>query len=1391
MPNASLTVLGTFALHIDGRPVRGFPTDKARALLAYLALEANRPHTRALLAALLWPDVAEEAALSNLRNTAYRLRSTLDAAAPGLAKALLTSTRQSFQLDAALLHLDSATFERLLAQTAAHAHPALYTCEPCLARLAEAVALYWGELLAGFGLPDAPLFEEWLLARRDLLQRAFVDALGALASAHEQRGEYERAHGYATRLLSEDPFREEAHRLLMRLLARRGLAHQALAQYAACRQLLQTELGVEPDPQTTALYEQIRRGEVAGRQADKQTQDTRHETRDAVSPSHVSSLARSSLASPPLPLTPSPLQDWGEMPAVASFNGREGEQATLARWLLDEHCRLVCVLGIGGVGKTTLAAFIVRAAAAHFDAVIWRSLLNAPPPLELLRDLLHSLAADSAPVLPDSLDALVRLVLKQLRQRRCLLVLDNGESILQPGATPGALRPGYEGYASLLQQLGGSEHQSCLVLTSREQPQALERLVGHTSAVRLLPLGGLDADAGHTLLQQHGLATSENEAAALVAHYSGNPLALQIVANTIVALFDGDVAAFWHEAAGVFDTIRQVLDEQWERLSESEREVLFWLAIERVPVPLATLRADLVQPPSPRVLLESVQGLRKRSLLEQRGPNLALQNVVIEYLTERLIARLALELEGAQLDWLHRYALLKTDTAEYVRQSQLRVFVEPTAQQLVAAHGIEDVGALVRRLLDALRGAGQRQPSYAAGNLLNLLTHLQIDLAGYDFSGLSVWQADLREVTAFDTNFAKSHFAHPAFSDVFDAVNSVAFSPDGALVAAGSSNGVVGVWRVANGQRHTLFVGHASSVWSVAFSPDGCLLASASSDATVRLWDVASGRLIMALADHNRPVRAAAWIPGTSLLVSGGDDGTLRVWDTRDGICQCVLDGHEDGIRALAVDPAGVLVAAADAAGRVHLWRISDAKQLSTLTHPQPVECVAFRADGGQLVSGCHDAIARVWDVGTGQPLHQLEGHRGRVYSARWSPDGNVIATGSMDTTICLWDTRSDEPLRVLRGHVGNVNGLDWSPDGALVVSAGHDETIRVWSAQSGDALRVLQGNAAGVLSLTFGSTSATLYSTQGHEVRVWDVQQRRRRRILRGHRDVVSNVSASHDGAYLASASRDSTVRVWDAAHGRTVHVLAGHTSIVTAVAWSPKGGLLASASYDASVRLWDVRSGQLVRSFIGHPGWVTAVSFSPDGALLISGGDDGTVRLWDVARGQLLNCLAASHQSVVQSVAVSPNGALLAYGSSNGVVIIDMRSGQYIRTLEHPNSSVSYVAFSPDSSRLASSSSDRVIRLWDIGSWEAQALGYHTSWVSAVAWSADGTLLASSSTLGEIVLWDGRTGARVGELRDAGPYAGMNIAGASGLTDAQHKALIALGAVDDASARGRYPAE
>lgn len=415
---------------------------------------------------------------------------------------------------------------------------------------------------------------------------------------------------------------------------------------------------------------------------------------------------------------------------------------------------------------------------------------------------------------------------------------------------------------------------------------------------------------GRALLLDKQLEGDEGAWRALVERYGGNGLALKLVGETTRELFDGSIADYLEYAtttSGVMvGGVRQLLGAQIQRLSDLEQELLRRLAVEREPVGLAELAADLGRRIGRIVVLEAVEGLRRRSLLErsERGPLFGLHSVVLEYVTEQLVEDVADELTIGELDLLLRQPLLKATGKDYVRRSQERLIAGPILERLVATRG--GAGAAEQwllSLLDSQRGQPVEDQGYGPGNLVNLLRLLRGDLRGADLSRLTIRQAHLQEVEAQGASLAGSHLSETVLGEAFNYVTALALSADGAYLVAGTVSGEVCWWRVADRTLLATLPGHAGAVWNVALSGDGRLVASGSDDGTARLWDSVGRRPLATLQGHTGGILSVALSGDGRLVASGGDDGTARVWDAWGGTLRRTLRGER---RYEALDITGL-----------------------------------------------------------------------------------------------------------------------------------------------------------------------------------------------------------------------------------------------------------------------------------------------------------------------------------------------------------------------------------------------------------------------------------------------------------------------------------------------------
>jgi eukaryotic-like serine/threonine-protein kinase len=502
-----------------------------------------------------------------------------------------------------------------------------------------------------------------------------------------------------------------------------------------------------------------------------------------------------------------------------------------------------------------------------------------------------------------------------------------------------------------------------------------------------------------------------------------------------------------------------------------------------------------------------------------------------------------------------------------------------------------------------------------------------------------------------------------------DRLRTVAFSPDGQRLVAGSVNRGAKVWDWRTGQ--LMFeVSKPPKISRIAYSADGRRVAVGGwgDEKDVIVYDAASWREIRSFGKHKGGIEAVAYSPNGEHVATSGSDGLVNIWKESSGALELTLSGHTGTVHDVAYAPDGRRLASVGWDKTLKLWDTETGKETLTLrAHTDEVCKVVFSPDGHRLLSAGKDSV-KVWNatpVGemVGSEALSLPGHTSFVTSVAFSPDGRLLASAGSDRLIKVWEVASlgqGTPPKglTLEGHTDRILSLAFSPDSRRLASAGWGGDIKTWNAAAareiltvpaGDDLRIVAFSPDGrflaslgpgrldvwnantgehvmVIPMPNGELHAMAYSPDGkyvalgqwHDVRIWDMGTAKEVRSF-NHSGLVQCVAYSPDGRRVASASFDQTVKIWDPKNGNEIRTLRGHADRVVSVAFGPNGKRLASGSADSTVKLWNAATGREIGTLRGHTGYVWSVAFSPDGTRLASGGGHqakGEVKVWDLTR-------------------------------------------------------------------------------------------------------------------------------------------------------------------------------
>jgi WD40 repeat protein len=490
-------------------------------------------------------------------------------------------------------------------------------------------------------------------------------------------------------------------------------------------------------------------------------------------------------------------------------------------------------------------------------------------------------------------------------------------------------------------------------------------------------------------------------------------------------------------------------------------------------------------------------------------------------------------------------------------------------------------------------------------------------------------------------------------------ITALAFSPDGASVAAGHDDGKVRIWDVAGQQLVGEIAAHPSlpikkAVSALAFSPDGCFLATAGEDLVVRVWDADSHKLVAELKSHTDRIPALAWSPDSKLLISAGWDTSARAWRPPHPDPLMLLNSHADQVLTVAYSPDGKYLACADSDNDIHLWLDAEAATRGPVLrgHNDEIRCVAFSPDGTKLASAGADRVVHVWDVREGKLLAGPNPKGRHAIAVVPGPRLRLASSGAPN--VRMWDVETGD--EVAPTNLCAAFSVAASPDGKWLGVGGTDFYTQLWNAADGVLAASLEATKPPIGFVTFTPDSKTLVHTSPADglVWLWTCETGQPDMIIVEAADActLEAVAVHPNGRwvacggidYMSTGERDGAVCVWDVPTKDKLYTI---DIGVVSLAFDPQGKYLAGAGLDDAVYVWDAETQDTVFVFGGHLQNINAVCFDPSGSYVLSGGDDGTVRCWDVLSGRQL--VARAFDSPVQSLAFSPNGKFLFCGNGN----------------------------------------------------------------------------------------------------------------------------------------------
>lgn len=1035
----------------------------------------------------------------------------------------------------------------------------------------------------------------------------------------------------------------------------------------------------------------------------------------------------------------------------------------------------IVLYGMGGIGKSTLLRKVIDdcgvSQIAYFD------LRNKRDFCSTARDILQ----DVFQYRVENDKNLMNELLSKIKENNILIIFDNLESIMDEGKNSGKMLPDFYEYQQLAESVINITTSSTIIFSGRDKL----KLSSRSDKYNEYALTGFDEQKAKVFLAKYKLVGTDNDWTMFVKTYKGNPLSLKIIAEEIRSNYRSSLAEFLADP-NMPRELADLLEEQFNRFSLIEKNILFILAVEREPISYKNINSMLVKINRfNNETRNAIFNISNRCFIEGNGANLDqsrfyLQPVIMEFLTQKLLGIVFNEIIENNPDFLMRVPMLDTVARDYIVKTQKIVIIEPLCNALLQEYG-QDSSI---KMLANMNSTIPSDKNYACGNIINILSAILDTIKEIDFSNKYIINADFRYNYFCDCKFVGSTFLNVLFRQTFGNLIDVRYSHDDQLLIGGTTDYCINIWSAKDLSLLHRLPYHSDWVRSVDTNEK--YIASASNDETLSIIDYKTFQLLNTFSVSGR-VRKVKFNPfDDNILFSSGDDLKIHIWDISAGKeLRVPLVGHEEVICDFCViktDGNTCIISCSDD-GTLRLWNLD--LNTNEILLRLDIEIRTVVHDGFEnLYVGCSDGSIWVYSLTDKVNRGTYKEHHGTIWCLDYDEKHKRLVSCSADKTVIVWECTKESMtiLKVLNAHSCTVWSAHFNGNGDYIVSTGDDGEVKVWDTKTFNPIYCIKGYTNLLRNLTINRINNNVFVC-GDDMLIREFASDNflyRKQVYKGHINRVRHVDISLDGKYMVSCGDDGCVILWDLCTNKYIK-FHGHKERVWTVCFLDNNRF-ASAGEENDIYLWDKSSPDAPIGYLkGHSNWIWDISFDESTNKLISAGEDGTCRVWDLTTDEVT--VLSGHTKWLFAASVSPNRRMVVTASADGTAnVFDIFTGEILYKLIGHSEWV-WSAIFLSNTLIATGGKDGVIKIWRLNANKTvecvKSINAHDSWVVSLAYKQNAAKFYSASADSTVKVWDTQSFEQITSLHIDKPYENIDITDAKGLNETELSSLLSLGAL------------